>query len=144
MPFEEWFALFEEAQLLEGDQLPKLRMPSEGLPAPKMWQSRNPLGYARLTHARAAVIECAAKNFMPAENLISPEAVRRVCWTTPPTEISDRVRFVSAELAEFGARSWQIDLVAAPIAAILGEIEPLIVEEVPDEVPEEVPEEVEE
>lgn len=79
MPFEEWFALFEEAQLLEGEDLPKLRMPSEGLPAPKMWQSRNPLGYARLTHARAAVIECAAENFIPAENLISPEAVRRVC-----------------------------------------------------------------
>jgi ribonuclease D len=128
MPFEEWFRIFEAAQQLTGDELPKLRMPAEGLPAPKMWQSRNPLGYARLTHARAAVLECAAQNFMPPENLISPEAVRRVCWPNPPTEISDRLKFVSAELAEFGARSWQIELVATPIAAILGEIEPLIVE----------------
>jgi ribonuclease D len=71
---------------------------------------------------------------MPAENLISPEAVRRVCWPTPPTEISDRVRFVSTELAEFGARTWQIELVAEPIAAILGEIEPLIVEVPAEEV----------
>jgi len=136
MPFEEWFALFEEAQLLEGEDLPKLRMPSEGLPAPKMWQSRNPLGYARLTHARAAVIECAAENFIPAENLISPEAVRRVCWPTPPVEVEDRLKFVSAELAEYGARGWQIDLIAAPIAAILGETEPLIVEVVPEETEE--------
>jgi ribonuclease D len=136
MPFEEWFQLFEEAQLLEGEDLPKLRMPSEGLPAPKMWQSRNPLGYARLTHARAAVIECAAENFMPAENLISPEAVRRACWPTPPIEIADRLKFVSAELAENGARDWQIDLIAAPIAAILGETEPLIVEVVPEEIAE--------
>jgi ribonuclease D len=101
-----------------------------------MWQSRNPLGYARLTHARATVIECAAENFMPAENLISPEAVRRVCWPTPPVEIADRLKFVSSELAEFGARNWQIDLVAAPIAAILGETEPLIVEVVPEEIAE--------
>jgi ribonuclease D len=111
-------------------------MPSEGLPAPKMWQSRNPLGYARLTHARAAVLECAAENAMPAENLISPEAVRRVCWPTPPVEIADRLKFVAAELAEFGARSWQIELISGPISAILGETEPLIVEVAPEEVTE--------
>jgi len=136
MPFEEWFELFEAAQQLTGDELPKLRMPSEGLPAPKMWQSRNPLGYARLTHARAAVLECAAENFMPAENLISPEAVRRVCWPTPPAEIADRLKFVASELAEFGARSWQIELISGPIAAILGETEPLIVETPAEEVTE--------
>ena len=136
MPFEEWFELFEAAQQLTGDELPKLRMPSEGLPAPKMWQSRNPLGYARLTHARAAVLECAAENLMPAENLISPEAVRRVCWPTPPAEVADRMKFVASELAEFGARSWQIELISGPIAAILGETEPLIVEVPAEEVTE--------
>jgi ribonuclease D len=136
MPFEEWFRIFEAAQQLTDDELPKLRMPSEGLPAPKMWQSRNPLGYARLTHARAAVLECAAQNFMPAENLISPEAVRRVCWPTPPVEIADRLKFVASELAEFGARSWQIELISDPIAAILGETEPLIVEVPAEEVSE--------
>ena len=134
MPFEEWFALFEEAQSLTGEDLPKLRTPSEGLPPPKMWQTKNPLGYARLTHARAAVLECAAANQMPAENLISPEAIRRVCWPTPPVEVADRLKFVSSELAEFGARSWQIELICAPIAAILGEIEPLVVEVEPVEV----------
>jgi len=136
MPFEEWFELFEAAQQMTGEELPKLRMPSEGLPAPKMWQSRNPLGYARLTHARAAVLECASENSMPAENLISPEAVRRVCWPTPPAEIADRLKFVANELAEFGARSWQIELISGPIAAILGETEPLIVEVPQEEVTE--------
>jgi ribonuclease D len=136
MPFEEWFELFEAAQQMTGEELPKLRMPSEGLPAPKMWQSRNPLGYARLTHARAAVLECAAENSMPAENLISPEAVRRVCWPTPTAEIADRLKFVASELAEFGARSWQIELISGPISAILGETEPLIVEVPLEEVTE--------
>jgi len=134
MPFESWFKLFEEAQNLEGDDLPKLRLPSEGLPPAKMWQSRNPIGYARLTHARAAIIECALANSMPPENLISPEAVRKVCWPTPPESEADRQEFVARQLAELGARPWQIELVLGPISAILGEIEPLIVEVEPAEV----------
>ena len=138
MPFEEWFALFEEAQSLTGEDLPKLRTPSEGLPPPKMWQSRNPLGYARLTHARAAILDLALTNSMPAENLISPEAIRRVCWPNPPENLEDRERFVVSELSEFGARTWQIDLVLGPISAILDEIEPLVVE-VAEEVEGETP-----
>ena len=93
-----------------------------------MWQSRNPVGYARLTHAKAAIAECAIANGMPTENLISPEAVRRSCWPTPPESDADRRKFVASELAEFGARPWQIELVLAPIVAILSEREPLIVE----------------
>ena len=136
MPFEDWFKLFEEAQSLEGEDLPKLRTPSEGLPPPKMWQTRNPLGYARLTHARAAIIELALVNNMPAENLISPEAIRRVCWPNPPEDLDDRERFVVSELSEFGARPWQVALVLGPITAILSETEPLIVEVAPEEVTE--------
>ena len=136
MPFEDWFKLFEEAQSLEGEDLPKLRTPSEGLPPPKMWQTRNPLGYARLTHARATIIELALVNNMPAENLISPEAIRRVCWPNPPEELDDRERFVVSELSEFGARPWQVALVLGPITAILSETEPLIVEVAPEEVTE--------
>ncbi len=128
MPFEEWFELFEAASSLEGEDLPKLRLPSEGLPPPKMWQSRNPLGYARLTHAKAAILDCALANLMPAENLISPEAVRRVCWPTPPLDEAGRIKFVATELTEFGARPWQIELVLAPLTAILGETEPLVSE----------------
>lgn len=128
MPFEEWFALFEVAQTLTGEDLPKLRTPSEGLPPPKMWQSRNPLGHARLTHARAAILDLALANAMPAENLISPEAIRRVCWPNPPENLEDRQQFVISELSEFGARPWQVALVLGPISAILSETEPLIVE----------------
>jgi ribonuclease D len=113
---------------LEGAELPQLRLASEGLPPPKLWQSRNPLGYARLTHAKAAITECALNNFMPAENLISPEFVRRVCWQTPPESLEDRLKFVQNVLGGLGARSWQIELVSPPLAAILGETEPLVVE----------------
>ena len=134
MPFENWFEIFEAAQKLEGEELPKLRLPSEGLPPPKMWQSKNPHGYARLTHARAAVLEACDLYAMPAENLISPEAIRRVCWPNPPLELEDRLKFVKSELAQFGARDWQIELISEPIAAILGEIEPLVTEALQSEV----------
>jgi ribonuclease D len=134
MPFENWFEIFEAAQKLEGEELPKLRLPSEGLPPPKMWQSKNPHGYARLTHARAVVLEACDLHSMPAENLISPEAIRRVCWPNPPLELEDRLKFVKSELAQFGARDWQIELISEPIAAILGEIEPLAVEALQSEL----------
>ena len=136
MPFEQWFEIFERAQGLEGEDLPKLRIASEGLPPPKMWQSRNPLGYARLTHAKAVIIQCALDNSMPTENLLSPEALRRVCWPAPPENEEDRPKFIENELAQYGARPWQIALTTGPIAGILSEIEPLIVEVAPEEVTE--------
>jgi len=138
MPFEAWFKLFEEAQGLAGEDLPKLRVPSEGLPPAKLWQTRNPIGYARLTHARAAIIECALANSMPPENLISPEAVRKACWPEPPAGDTERRTFVAGELAEHGARPWQIELVLGPITAILGEREPLVVEVSESEEPAEL------
>jgi ribonuclease D len=51
---------------------------------------------------------------VPLENLLQPDALRRVCWM-PPDPAGP------AEIAEFlrgrGARQWQVDLVAAPLAA---------------------------
>ena len=50
---------------------------------------------------------------MPAENLVSPDAVRRVCWQ-PPDPPS--VESIGDALRELGARPWQVGLVAAPLA----------------------------
>ena len=50
---------------------------------------------------------------MPAENLVSPEALRRLAWQ-PPEDLS-----VAEALTGFGARSWQVALVAEPLAAAL-------------------------
>ena len=65
---------------------------------------------------------------MPAENLISPELVRRVCWQMPPESKEERLKFVQDVLGGLGARTWQIELVSPPLAAILGETEPLLQE----------------
>jgi ribonuclease D len=55
---------------------------------------------------------------MPVENLVQPEAVRRLAWSPPaePTEAA-----VAAALTGYGARSWQVGLTAAVLAQALPE-----------------------
>ena len=58
---------------------------------------------------------------MPTENLLSPELLRRLCW-------SDPVADVASELLSLGARPWQVALVSAAIAPTLLETTPLVTE----------------
>jgi len=124
-PIERWFDVYRAALLTPPDKQPELRTPSQGLPPAKLWQTRNPLGYARLTHARAAVLELASAHNIPAENLISPDLVREICWPENTMTLDD----VRAKLAELGARSWQIEIVAPALTAARLEREPLVVPE---------------
>ena len=50
------------------------------------------------------------------ENLLSPDVVRRLCWSPPEPADEAAVR---AYLAERGARPWQIDLTATALSAAL-------------------------
>jgi ribonuclease D len=53
---------------------------------------------------------------MPVENLLSPDAVRRLCWT-PPDDLDADV--IAELLREHGARVWQRALTAPVLAAAL-------------------------
>jgi hypothetical protein len=55
---------------------------------------------------------------MPPENLVQPEAVRRLAWT-PPREVTAET--VADALRASGARAWQVTRVAAPLAQALPE-----------------------
>ena len=122
-PIEKWFDVYRAALLTAPDDQPELRVPSTGLPPVKIWSTRNAPGYARVTHARAAMIELAAEHQMPTENLISPEIVRRIAWA-PPADLSA----LDNQLAELGARSWQIELVTPALRLAMTQTEPLVVE----------------
>jgi ribonuclease D len=122
-PVAEWFDLYRRTLELPKDELPELRLPSTGLPPQKLWRDRNPQGYARLTHARAAVAERAQELGMPAENLISPEAVRQAMWHNPGPD--DGIDYIASKLQETGARSWQISLVSPYLVEPLHQKEPL-------------------
>jgi ribonuclease D len=60
------------------------------------------------------VTTLSAEHTMPAENLISPDAIRRLSWEPPdPAGTAD----IAAALAGSGARPWQAELVAPRVAA---------------------------
>ncbi|MEY4101584.1 MAG: hypothetical protein RLZZ567_828, partial [Actinomycetota bacterium] len=93
-----WIDAITRAQSVE---LPQMRLSGDGMPPIKQWREKFPERYAPLTHAREAVNQRAFELNMPAENLITPEFVRRVCWDQTRPELS----FVTEKLLKLGARS---------------------------------------
>jgi ribonuclease D len=85
-----------------------------GPPPAHRWGERYPEAAARLAAAREVVTAQAAGHNLPAENLISPDAIRRLSWEPP--EPADPASLTVA-LAGYGARRWQVELLAARIAA---------------------------
>jgi ribonuclease D len=114
-----WVAAILRAQ---NSELPAMRLNGDGMPPVKQWRDKFPERYAPLTHARDAVGKRALELNMPAENLITPELVRRICWD----QTAPNIDAVSQKLAKLGARTWQIEQVAPLLCAALTESEPLI------------------
>ena len=133
-----WIDTISRALALPENAWPAMRSNVDTLPPIKLWRDRFPEKFAPLSHARALIQKLAADNSIPIENLISPEIVRRICWSPPAqsTTIRDEAA-VRIALAELGARAWQIDVVAPHLADALLEHAPLdIVEAVSDITPE--------
>nr|WP_285553007.1 ribonuclease D [Streptomyces hygroscopicus] len=105
---EQWQAAVDRAKALPESELPQPGQPVTGPPPPRAWADKDPSAAARLSAARAAVTALAERLSMPQENLISPDTVRRVCWQ-PPAVVD--TGSVSAALAGYGARPWQVELV---------------------------------
>ena len=116
---ETWLAAILRAQ---SSDLPAMRLNGDGMPPVRQWRDKFPERYAPLTHARDAVGKRAVELNMPAENLITPELVRRICWD----QTAPHIDAVSQKLAKLGARTWQIEQVAPLLCAALTESEPLI------------------
>jgi ribonuclease D len=89
------------------------------------------LGNARLSHARAAVIQRAADLNLPVENLVSPEVIRQLTWKNPPE--SELERYIEEVLAAQGARPWQIAQIAPILQEPLLATEPIPAPEPPSE-----------
>ncbi|MGF1426977.1 HRDC domain-containing protein [Kitasatospora sp. LaBMicrA B282] len=110
---EQWLAAVERARAVPESQLPPAAAPHEGPPPPRAWAEKDPVAAARLAGAKAAVAELAEQHHLPAENLITPELVRRVSWE-PPAEATAPA--VAGALRALGARRWQVELVAPAVA----------------------------
>ncbi|MFJ7118674.1 HRDC domain-containing protein [Streptomyces albogriseolus] len=113
---EQWQAAVDRAKALSEDRLPQPGQPVTGPPPPRAWADKDPAAAARLTAARAGVTALAERLNMPAENLITPDTVRRVCWEPPAPATAESV---ATALTAHGARAWQVEQVTPVLVAAL-------------------------
>ena len=129
-----WLDAVARATALPENQWPAMRTNADTLPPIKLWRDKFPDKYAPLSHARAAIELIANENSIPVENLMTPELVRRICWSPPtPSTLERSPQVVREYLLALGARSWQVDLVGEAITDALLEKEAL---PMPEAVPE--------
>ena len=120
-----WLSATESALNTPEDQWPPMKSGADTLPPLKLWRERFADKYAPLTHARFAVESVAQELSIPAENLISPEIIRRICWAPPADSLQNlNVDAVCQAMLNLGARQWQVEVVAPLVAAALLEREP--------------------
>jgi ribonuclease D len=112
----EWLAAIGRTRASADSDLPDAtggQVPN-GPPPAHRWAERDPAAAARLAAARAAIAAVAEANSLPVENLLAPDALRRLSWDPPEPCDTETVGLV---LAGYGARPWQIELTAGPIAS---------------------------
>ncbi|HEU0100808.1 MAG TPA: ribonuclease D [Mycobacteriales bacterium] len=114
-----WHAALVSARTLPDDALPLPVAGGDAPPPANRWAERDPVAARRLARVRAVVADLSEQLQVPAENLVQPDAVRRLAWQ-PPTPPDD-VEQVRAALRAAGARAWQVGLVADGLAAALAE-----------------------
>jgi ribonuclease D len=111
-----WLKAINRVRDMKPAELPQPSPPGYGPPPTNRWADRDPAAARRLEAARSVVAEIAERVGMPTENLLQPDAVRRLAWS-PPSQVS--VDSVAEHLRTHQARDWQIELTAAALAEAL-------------------------
>lgn len=107
-----WVEALREAAALPEDELPARTQRTDGPPTARAWAERDPVAAARLRLAREELNTLSEACAVPAENLLTPDYLRRALWTPPVTrEPGELLDEVVTQLAALGARSWQTALV---------------------------------
>jgi len=112
-----WVQAYEAAMATPEAELPPVAAALDGPPPPRTWADRDPAAAARLTACRAVISDLCTTHDLPAENLLTPELVRRLAWE-PPAPLDEQP--VADALAAGGARPWQVALTAALLTEALG------------------------
>jgi len=110
---DRWWSAIERARGLARERWPSTAAAPDGPPPAHRWSDKDPAAAARLAAARAALAELSERTGTPVENLVTPDLVRRLCWSPPEDRSPEGV---AAALAVLGARPWQAEL-AAPLLA---------------------------
>ncbi len=119
----QWLAAIRRARELSDGELPEVTGTGlvMGPPPAHRWSERDPAAAARLAAARETLGALAAAHRLPVENLLAPDAVRRLSWEPPDPVTPDTI---AAALAGYGARGWQAALTAGPLAEAISAATP--------------------
>jgi ribonuclease D len=96
---------------------PQVQEPSNGPPPASRWARRKPEAAVRLDAARAGLTELSQQVSVPAENIVSPDVVRRLMWDWQPVE--DVAAAVEEFLRDALVRPWQRELVVPVLTKAL-------------------------
>ena len=118
---DRWVDALRIAGELPEDDLPARSPRLDGPPTPRAWAERDPVAAERLVAAREGIMRLSEEHDLPAENLLSPDTVRRLMWSPP--EPSD-AETVAAQLREYGAREWQIVLTISMLVDAIASSQP--------------------
>ena len=112
---ERWAAAVLRARQLDEAELPEIAGVGAvpGPPPVHRWAERDPVAAARLIAARDVVNALSADRRLPVENLLPPEALRRLAWEPPSPATATAI---AKTLTGYGARPWQADLTAGLLA----------------------------
>jgi ribonuclease D len=112
---DRWTAAVLRARQLDDAELPEVAgaAAAPGPPPAHRWAERDPVAAARLTAARETVGALATAHRLPVENLLPPDGLRRLAWEPPSPATPETI---TAALTSSGARPWQADLTAGPLA----------------------------
>lgn len=108
-----WLAALTRAADLAPQDLPPRHLAPDGPPQPRSWERRWPRSFERFYRIRPALAELAETLDVPAENLLSPDHLRRLLWDSADSQ--DQAQ-IDARLQELGSRPWQRELVVPVIA----------------------------
>ncbi|HEY7432910.1 MAG TPA: HRDC domain-containing protein [Streptosporangiaceae bacterium] len=115
-----WFRAVQRARTQAEHRLPGAATPPpDGPPPTHRWQERDPAAARRLAAVRTVVAALADEHSLPAENLLQPDAVRRLAWQPPEPPDTGELR---RDLAGYGARPWQVELTALPLSRALARL----------------------
>jgi ribonuclease D len=111
--------------------LVELRLKSTGIPNHRNWAQKFPEAHARLLTCKHLLSKVAEELSIPAENIVSPEVIRALCFE-PPSPLT--IENITARLIEKRVRSWQIKQIAEVLLLGLAATTPPEIEpEVKDE-----------
>src|SRR4051812_12418755 len=118
---DRWLEALARARDLDEDELPVRAPRTDGPPTPRAWAERDPVAAERLTLARDGMAQLSEEHQVPAENLLTPDTVRRVMWEPAGGDLSA----LGAQLRELGAREWQIELTAPMLLDAIRSAQPV-------------------